>query len=101
MTQQRRPETQLCNGQSGFRALLSAEARVLSEKTGEVEYIASDETVDSYKEIIRVDGWKFDIFQRNSPFVDTHDYSSIGKLLGNVIDWRVDRRKRQLIETVR
>lgn len=97
----KRQEVLLNNGHNGFRALLAAEVRVISQEDGEVEYIASDETIDSYKEVIRVDGWKFDQFAKNAPFVDTHDYSSIGKLLGNVVNWRVDSRRRQLIETVR
>ena len=98
---QRRQSVLLCNGQSGYRTLLAAEIRVLSKTDGLVEYIASDETIDSYREIVRADGWRFDLFKKNSPFVDTHDYSTIGKLLGNVVDWRVDKQKRQLVETVK
>ncbi len=96
-----RPQIQLSNGTAGFRATLAAEIRVLDDKQGIVEYIASDETIDSYREIIRVDGWKFDNFEKNSPFVDTHDYSSIEKLIGEVIDWKVDKRQRRLVETVK
>lgn len=96
-----RPALTLTNGRAGYRATLAAEIRVLSAKDGIVEYIASDETIDSYKEIIRVDGWKFDQFEKNSPFVDTHNYGSIEKLLGEVVDWRVDKRNRRLVETVK
>ena len=95
-----RPQIQLSNGVAGCRALLSAEVRVLSEKDGLVEYVASDETIDSYREIIRVDGWRFDQFAKNSPFVNTHDYGDIRNLLGKVMDWRVDKRQRRLVETV-
>lgn len=96
-----RPQIQLSNGFAGFRATLAAEIRVLDDKQGIVEYIASDETIDSYREIIRVDGWKFDQFEKNAPFVDTHSYHSIEKLLGEVVDWRIDKRNRRLIETVK
>jgi hypothetical protein len=95
----RRP-VQLSNGDFGMRATLAAEIRITSEKEGLVEYIASDETIDSYREIIRVEGWKFDQFAKNSPFVDTHNYYSIDKLLGKVVDWKIDRRNRRLVETV-
>lgn len=95
-----RPKTLLCNGTTGLRATLAAEVRVIGEKEGLVEYIASDETIDSYREIIRVDGWRFDLFQKNAPFVDSHSYHSIEKQLGKVVDWKIDKRKRQLIETV-
>jgi hypothetical protein len=96
-----RQQILLSNGLAGFRATLAAEFRVIGAKEGLVEYIASDETIDSYREIIRVDGWKFDNFQKNAPFVDTHNYGSIEKLLGEVVDWRIDKRNRRLIETVK
>ncbi len=64
-------------------------ARVLDEKNGIVEYIASNETIDSYNEVIRADGWQFNRFQKNAPFVDSHNYNSIDCLLGKVIDFRV------------
>ena len=95
-----RPKIELSSGQAGFRATLAAEIRVIGAKDGLVEYIASDETIDAYREIIRVDGWKFDQFEKNAPFVDTHNYGSIKHALGKVIDWRIDKRNRRLIETV-
>lgn len=73
-------------------------ARVLDESKGLVEYVASDESVDSYREIIRASGWRFTHFQKNAPFVDSHNYGSIEQLLGSVVDFRVQGN--QLIETV-
>lgn len=78
---------------------MSVVPRVLDDKAGTVEFVASDETLDCYQEIVRVGGWRFTHFQKNAPFVDSHDYSSITKLLGQVVDWRVEAN--QLIETVR
>lgn len=69
------------------------EARVLDSKTGLVEYVASDESVDSYREIILAKGWRFSRFSKNAPFVDSHDYSCIDKLLGKVVEFRVDGNK--------
>lgn len=97
---QGRPPVLLSTGDFGLRALLLAEVRVADEAKGIVEYVASDETIDSYREIIRVDGWRFDQFAKNSPFVDTHSYDTVEKQLGKVIDWRVDKRRRCLVETV-
>ena len=74
-------------------------ARVLSETDGTVEFVASDETLDCYQEIVRASGWRFTHFKKNAPFVDSHDYSTIEKLRGQVADWRIEGR--QLIETVR
>lgn len=74
------------------------EVRVLDAQQGIVEYVASDQTLDSYREIIAVNGWKFDRFARNAPFVDSHDYYSIEKQLGRVLSYEV--KGGQLIERV-
>jgi hypothetical protein len=78
-------------------------ARVVDAKAGLVEYVASDETVDSYREVIRVNGWRFDMFRRNAPFVDSHNYDSLDCMLGSVVDFKVDKvgGKPALVETVK
>ena len=81
-----------------IRRELAVETRVLDARGGIVEYVASDESVDSYREIVRVNGWKFDRFQRNAPFVDSHRYDQIECLIGKVIDFRVVAKR--LVETV-
>jgi hypothetical protein len=78
---------------------LSVVPRILSEADGLVEYVASDESLDSYSEIISAKGWRFSRFAKNAPFVDSHDYYSIDKLLGSVESARVEGRS--LIERVR
>ena len=72
---------------------------MLDPRKGLVEYVASDETLDHGREVIRADGWRFTHFDKNAPFVDSHNYQSIGSLLGRVVDRRVQRK--QLIETVK
>ena len=74
------------------------EIKVLDAKTGLVEYVASDESIDSYREVIRAAGWRFNRFNKNSPFVDSHDYCTLEKLLGKVVDMQVAGEK--LVETV-
>jgi hypothetical protein len=81
-----------------LRRTLHPETRVLDAKTGLVEYVASDETIDSYREIIRAAGWRFNHFARNAPFVDSHEYQTVEKLLGRVVDFKVAGK--QLVETV-
>ena len=80
-----------------FRSL-SPEIKVIDAARGVVDYVASDETVDCYREVIRAAGWKFTHFAKNAPFVDSHDYSTVEKMLGKVIDFRVEGR--QLVERV-
>lgn len=72
--------------------------RIKDAAKGICEYIASDESVDSYHEVIRADGWRFNRFQKNAPFVNSHRYGSIEDILGKVIDFRIEGR--QLVETV-
>jgi hypothetical protein len=81
-----------------IRRTIHPEVRVLDAKDGIVEYVASDETIDSYHEVIRADGWRFDRFEKNAPFVDSHNYDSIACVLGKVVDFKVAGRK--LVETV-
>jgi hypothetical protein len=81
-----------------IRRQLHPVVKVLDAAKGLVEYVASDETLDSYREIIRAAGWRFTNFGKNAPFVDSHDYSSIEKLLGKVVSFEV--RGKQLVETV-
>ena len=75
------------------------EIRVLDERDGTVEYLASDQSLDSYREVIKADGWRFNLFAKNSPFVDSHGYGSIGQQLGIVVDYKVEKKK--LVETVK
>lgn len=74
------------------------EIKILDEKKGLVEYVASDESIDSHREVIRVNGWRFDRFEKNAPFVDSHDYYSLDKLLGQVVEAKIENGK--LVETV-
>lgn len=83
---------------NSLRRTIHPEVRVLDEKAGIAEFIASDETIDSYKEVIRAAGWKFNRAAKNFPFVDSHDYSSIEKCLGKVVDYGV--KAGQLLNTV-
>jgi hypothetical protein len=78
---------------------LNVEARIVSEAEGTVDYVASDATLDSYREIVDPKGWKFTHFANNAPFVDSHDYWSIEKLLGKVVSFQVTGG--QLIERVK
>ena len=81
-----------------FRRPLNVTARILSEADGLVEYVASDATLDSYQESILSSGWRFSLFGKNAPFVDSHNYYSIEALLGKVTSARIEAG--QLVETV-
>ncbi len=77
---------------------LHPKVKVVDSAKGIVDYVASDETLDSWREVIRADGWRFTHFQKNAPFVDSHNYDSIDKQVGRVLEFHVERR--QLINRV-
>lgn len=79
--------------------LITPEIKIISTKDFTVDYIASDATLDCYNEILVAKGVKFDRFALNAPFVDSHDYSTIEKLLGSVIEFNVKAGK--VIERVK
>jgi len=92
------PGLALLHNAAPLRRMIHPEVRVVDARRGIVDYIASDESIDSYKEVIRAAGWRFTNFAKNAPFVDSHDYSTIEKCLGKVIDFRVEGAR--LIERV-
>ncbi len=65
---------------------------------GIVEYIASDESIDSDREIILASGWRFNRFRKNSPFLNSHRRYSVDDVLGKVLS--ADLVDGQLVERV-
>ena len=70
-----------------IRREISVVPKVLDAAKGIVRFVASDATLDCYNEIVRADGWQFTYFAKNAPFVNSHDYSDICNLLGQVVAW--------------
>lgn len=81
-----------------LRRTIHPVTRIVDAAKGIVDYVASDETLDSFQEVIRASGWRFTNFQKNAPFVDSHDYQTIEKQLGKVIDFGVTGKR--LVERV-
>jgi hypothetical protein len=79
--------------------LLNTETKILSETEGIVEYIASDQSLDSDGHIVSASGWVLDRFAKNAPFVDSHNYESLDRLVGAVQATRVEGKS--LIATVK
>jgi len=74
-------------------------SRVLDAGAGLVEYVATDESLDADNEVLRAKGARFDRFQRNAPFVNSHRYDSIEHCLGRVVDFKVEGDN--VVETVK
>jgi HK97 family phage prohead protease len=61
-----------------------------------LDFVASDETLDRYSEIIRASGWRLDHYLRNPVFQNSHQYGDVMFTLGKALETRVvDGRLRQ------
>lgn len=76
-----------------IRREITFQTRVLDAKQGMVRYTASDESLDSYREIIRARGWRFNYAKGGMPLVDSHDYSTIRNQVGSVVNMFVEDGK--------
>jgi len=72
----------LTTGALGLRGGLKCDAKAIEGDAPIMEFIASDETLDRYDEVVKVDGWELGAFKTNPVIVDCHDYSSITRILG-------------------
>ncbi|MEN6533040.1 MAG: HK97 family phage prohead protease [Bryobacteraceae bacterium] len=72
----------LNTGAQGLRGGLKCTVKEVEGDAPVMDFIASDETLDRYNEVIKLDGWQLDNFRANPVIPDCHDYSSITKILG-------------------
>lgn len=75
----------LNTGAKGLRGGLQCAVKAVPGEEPVMDFIASDETLDRYNEVIRQDGWQLENFRANPVIPDCHDYSSIGKILGKAL----------------
>lgn len=84
----------LCNGQPGLRGKIQVEIREPSAAPSEIrdnscnsclDFIASDETLDRYHEVIVASGWKLDNYVKNPVFQNSHQYGDIIYTIGRAL----------------
>jgi hypothetical protein len=80
------------------RGVFTPRVTIIDAERGIVNYTASDQSIDSYNEIILARGWRFNRFKKNAPFVDSHNIGSIESILGRVTAFGVEND--ELVETV-
>lgn len=98
-------------GNGLVRRTVHPNVRVMDAAKGIVAYTASNQTIDSYQEVIRADGWRFNRLAKNAPFVDSHKYGTVENLLGkileakiegnelvNVVQWAIDVQENRLAQ---
>src|SRR5437016_5094467 len=74
----------LSDGRSGLRATIQAEISGHSCASC-LDFIASDETLDRYGEIISAGGWRLDNYRRNPVFQNAHQYGDVIFTLGKAL----------------
>ena len=82
----------LNTGQPGLRAGLRTEVKAVDGEAPVLDFIASDESVDRYNEVIRLSGWQLDNFRANPVIPDCHNYDTIARILGRAIDVQVTEK---------
>src|SRR4051812_17063972 len=74
----------LSDGRSGLRGGMHVEIRDNSCNSC-LDFIASDETLDRYDEIVMASGWKLDSYRRNPVFQNAHKYGDVIFTLGKAL----------------
>ena len=77
---------------SALRIPHSALGRHSTPDTPFFDFIASDETLDRYDEVISPTGWKLENYQRNPVFQNAHKYGDIIFTLGKALVTEVRTR---------
>src|SRR5436305_6889847 len=82
----------LCDGRTGLRGGINVEVREPGAAGSEshalpavLDFVASDETLDRYDEIISASGWRLENYQRNPVFQNAHKYGDIIFTLGKAL----------------
>jgi hypothetical protein len=95
----------LADGRPGLRGSLQVEIREPGAESPTtnpqpiLDFIASDETLDRYGEIILARGWQLDNYRRNPVFQNAHQYGDVIFTLGKALKTEVrDGRLYQRIE---
>jgi len=81
----------LNGGAQGLRGGMRCEVKAVDDVGDDavLDFIATDQSIDRYNEVIRLDGWDVKNYLANPVVPDCHDYSSIAKILGRTVTLRI------------
>jgi hypothetical protein len=71
----------LNDGRKGIRGLMTVKAKA-DPSAPIIDFVASDDTIDRYDEIIDPKGWQLDNYKKNPVFQNSHNYWDIAFTLG-------------------
>lgn len=76
----------LNDGRDGLRALLRPEIKATPGTSApQIDFLASDETLDRYNEVIAATGWDLTNYGKNPVFQNSHRYDDIIHTLGKSV----------------
>ena len=75
----------LNTGAMGLRGGMKTTVRDVGGDAPMMDFIATDETLDRYNEVISIGGWQVQNFLANPVIPDCHDYSSVARILGKAV----------------
>lgn len=75
---------ELCDGRTGLRSGLTVTAKA-DDKKPIIQFIASDDTLDRYDEVIAAAGWDLRNYKRNPVFQNSHKYGDVIFTLGKAV----------------
>lgn len=84
----------LCDGRAGLRGGLRVETSIPPRSESPVgtgpepavmDFVASDETLDRYDEVVSAEGWRLESYRRNPVFQNAHQYGDILFTLGKAL----------------
>ncbi|MGA2788076.1 MAG: HK97 family phage prohead protease [Verrucomicrobiota bacterium] len=79
----------LNSGKAGLRGGLKCTVKDVAGDAPQLDFIATDETLDRYNEVVKLNGWQTDNYMANPVVPDCHDYSSIARILGRTVSLTV------------
>lgn len=84
--------TTLQSGAKGLREQLKCEVKA-APGDHELDFIATDESLDRYGEVVKLDGWELKNYRANPVVLDSHNYWSIASILGSSVSLTVEGGK--------
>lgn len=79
----------LRTGAIGLRGGMACVVKAVAGDAPVMDFIASDNTVDRYNEVIDQAGWDLDNFRRSPVIADCHNYGTIANILGKALSIQV------------
>ena len=92
----------LGQGEGGTSPTLDLGLRTQDSSRSVLEFVASDETLDRYDEIVTPSGWKLESYRRNPVFQNAHKYGDVIFTLGKALitELRIINGRQALCQTV-